>query len=130
MADLIESDEFWQPCKAAEGERERRPLDRGVEDGEPIYDNCNEIRRTINALLQTGRMTQTAQVKLVGGSSPSYQTFMKHSGPYGGCNSCLYPRAARFFESLRLVEHRPKSAKRLKAEAMFGRYGLYGLLRI
>ena len=35
----------------------------------------------------------------------------------------MYPAAARFFESLRLLEHKPKSAKRLKAEAAFGRFG-------
>lgn len=35
----------------------------------------------------------------------------------------MYRAAARFFESLRILEHRPKSAKRLKEEAAFGKFG-------
>ena len=35
----------------------------------------------------------------------------------------MFRGAARFFESLRILEHKPKSAKRLKEEEAFGKYG-------
>ena len=44
-------------------------------------------------------------------------------GPYSGSGNGLYPAAARFFESLRILEHKPKSAHRVKEEAAFGKYG-------
>ena len=124
LADLIERGKFWQECEAAKGEGDGYKDGRSeVATDEPIYEDCNEIRRKINAFLKTGRMTQTAWLKLIGSNSSSYQNFMKQKGPSGGSHSSVYPGAARFFESLRILEHKPKSAKRLKEEAAFGRYG-------
>ena len=48
---------------------------------------------------------------------------MLQEGPYTGCHTAAYQRAARLFESLRTLERRPKSSKRLKEEAAFGFYG-------
>ena len=44
-------------------------------------------------------------------------------GPYGGSGNGVYPAAAHFFESLRVLKHKPKSVKRMQAEVVFGRYG-------
>ena len=68
-------------------------------------------------------MTQTAWLRLLGCNSNSFQRFMKETWPYGGSHNGVYPAAARFFESLRILERRSKSAKRVKEEAAFGRYG-------
>ena len=35
----------------------------------------------------------------------------------------MYAAAARFFESLRILEHKPKTAKRRREEAAFGKHG-------
>ena len=48
LAGYIERDEFWQPCEAPEGEGDGHKC-RGDGKGEPIYDDCDEIRRKIDA---------------------------------------------------------------------------------
>ena len=79
LADYIARDEFWQKTEAAEGEGDGREYGRGDDTScdNPVYEDCNEIRRKITAFLKTGRMTQTAWCKLLGVNSGSYQRFMK-----------------------------------------------------
>ena len=131
LADYIKRDEFWQQCEAASGEGDGYQYGRGAgrskaddeDDTEPIYDDCNEIRRKINAFLKTSRMTQTLWLKLIDCNADSYGRFMKLKGKFNGNHNGVYAGAARFFESLSILEHKPKSAKRLEEEAAFGRYG-------
>ena len=49
------------------------------DDDEPVYDDCNEVRRKITAFLRTGRMTQTAFLKALGVNSNSHRHFMKYT---------------------------------------------------
>ena len=79
LADYIARGEFWQKCEAAEGEGDGYEYGRGDEQGadDPVYDDCDEVRRKIAALLRSGRMTQAALCKLLGVNSNSYQRFMK-----------------------------------------------------
>ena len=77
LADYIARGEFWQKCEAAEGEGDGYQDGRGDGGGDPVYEDCNEIRRKIAAFLNGGRMTQTAWCKLLGVGSSSYQHFMK-----------------------------------------------------
>ena len=113
LADYIARDEFWQASESEESES----LVEDDDEPEPIYDDCNDIRRKIKAFLRTGRMTQTAWLKLIGCNCGPYLRFMKQEGPGGGCHNSVYPAAAHFFDSLRILERKPKSAKRLKEEA-------------
>ena len=79
LADYIARDEFWQKCEAAEGDGDGYEFARGEgdEEDEPVYDDCNEVRRKITAFLKTGRMTQTALLKLLNVNGGSFQRFMK-----------------------------------------------------
>ena len=106
LADLIARGAFWQRCEADEGEgdgyeqgRRGSPAD-GVE---PVYDDCNEVRRKVTAFFKTGRMTQAAWCRLLGVSSSSLlQVFMKrkvsaaantataaHSARLGSADACV-----------------------------------------
>ena len=124
LTGLIERGEFWQQCEAAEGEGDGYKHGRSKDVPEhPIYEDCNEIRRKIKQFLTTARMTQTAWLRLLECNSNSYRRFMLQRGPFGGCHNGVYAGAARFFESLRILERRTKSVMRLKEEAAFGRYG-------
>ena len=79
LAEYIARGEFWQKSEAAEGEGDGYQYGRGDEQStdDPIYEDCNEVRRKITAFLKTGRMTQTAWCKLLGVNASSLQRFMK-----------------------------------------------------
>ncbi|PRP73138.1 hypothetical protein PROFUN_03452 [Planoprotostelium fungivorum] len=95
--------------------------DSEEEDGElHIYDDCNEIRRKIKAMLAKGQKI-TPWLREIGGvNSNSYQQFMKAKGPTGGCQNRTYRAAYEYFERQRIAEGKPKSKKRLDAEAALG----------
>ncbi|VDC06241.1 unnamed protein product [Peniophora sp. CBMAI 1063] len=87
------------------------------EGGPPIYDDCNDIRRKIRALLQEPGFKVTHWLKEIGNvNSNSYQRFMKQSGPYGGADNSTYYCAYVYFEKRRIVEGKKKTAKRLRME--------------
>ena len=81
LADLIAREQFWQKCEADEGDGDGyQQGTRGdpAEGVDPVYDDCNEVRRKITAFFKTGRMTQAAWCRLLGVSSSSLlQVFMK-----------------------------------------------------
>ena len=53
LVDYIARGEFWQKCEAAEGEGDGHPYGRGDENDDPVYDDCDEVRRKITAFLET-----------------------------------------------------------------------------
>ena len=79
LADNIARDEFWQKCEAAVGDGDGYEYGRGNEQDSdnPVYDDCNEVRRKLTAFFKTGRMTQAAWCRLVGINSSSLVNFMK-----------------------------------------------------
>ncbi|KIJ68297.1 hypothetical protein HYDPIDRAFT_173059 [Hydnomerulius pinastri MD-312] len=90
----------------------------GEDEGEvPIYDDCNDVRRKIRALMKTPGWKVTQWLRDIGGiNSNSYGRFMKDTGPTAGASNGTYPAAYIYFEKLRIFEGKKKSAKRLKME--------------
>ncbi|CCM00914.1 uncharacterized protein FIBRA_02960 [Fibroporia radiculosa] len=81
------------------------------EDGVPVYDDCNEIRRRIR-LLQ-----KQPDFKDIGGiNNNSFQRFMKASGPTGGAGNGTYYAAYVYFEKVRIAEGKKTTAKRQRNE--------------
>jgi len=113
-----EGDQFLQRVSAID-----------VPENCPVYDSCAEIKVKMTAFFQTGVLTQTAFLKHIGCQSNQLQAFMAQpradpqmmhdSQP--GAASRIYQRAYRFFEQKRLMEGNPKSAARLKNEAMLAK---------
>ncbi|KIY62388.1 hypothetical protein CYLTODRAFT_426958 [Cylindrobasidium torrendii FP15055 ss-10] len=91
--------------------------DENGEDDVPIYDDCNDIRRKINALLKEPGFKVTSWLAEIGDvNSNSYRRFMKQSGPYGGSTNGTYYCAYKYFEKRRIAEGKKKTPKRLRME--------------
>jgi len=90
-----------------------------VPEGGPVFDDCAEIREKIRAFLASGRMTKTGFLKELKVNSNSLRRFMEYEGLTRGASGRLYPAAYRFFESLRILEGRPKTMHRVGAEVVF-----------
>ncbi|EPQ60830.1 hypothetical protein GLOTRDRAFT_118914 [Gloeophyllum trabeum ATCC 11539] len=87
------------------------------EDGVPIYDDCNDIRRKIRALQKTPGFKITAWLREIGNiNSNSYGRFMKATGPTGGAENGTYVAAYKYFEKIRILEGKKKTPKRLRTE--------------
>ncbi|EMD41770.1 hypothetical protein CERSUDRAFT_90346 [Gelatoporia subvermispora B] len=87
------------------------------EDGVPVYDDCNEIRRKIRLLQKTPGWKVTQWLKDIGNvNSNSYQRFMKATGPTGGASNGTYYCAYVYFEKVRIMEGKKKTAKRIRNE--------------
>ncbi|RUS25317.1 hypothetical protein BC938DRAFT_472340 [Jimgerdemannia flammicorona] len=88
-----------------------------------IYDSCDVVRNKINNLLRdraVDGVTAAAFCRVLGGTkvvnSNVYGRFMRKKGPFAGAESSLYHFAYAFFERLRVMENRPKTATRLEGE--------------
>jgi len=81
-----------------------------------LFDDCNAVRRKINAFLRKGTMNQTTFLKTIGVNSNSYQRFMKQKGSLGGSSNSTYFNAYKFFEKMN--KGKPKTKKRKEQEAM------------
>ncbi|OCH96525.1 hypothetical protein OBBRIDRAFT_787082 [Obba rivulosa] len=87
------------------------------EDEVPVYDDCNEIRRKIRLLQKTPGWKVTQWLKDIGNvNNNSYQRFMKASGPTGGATNGTYYCAYVYFEKVRIMEGKKKTAKRIRNE--------------
>ncbi|SLM41049.1 hypothetical protein LPUS_11936 [Lasallia pustulata] len=64
-----------------------------------ITDNCDVVRRKINALINSGEMKVTHFQRACGITAGSYGGFMKQKGPYAGINNRTYDAAFKFFKS-------------------------------
>jgi hypothetical protein len=108
---LIDSGKFWGT--ADENDKEE-------DNGDTVYDDCNQIRRKINTFLRSGRLNQTKLLKFLGVNSNSFHRFMNQKGINGGSGNGMYTAAYDFFERLRVLEGKAKTQKRLGAEQRFG----------
>ncbi|KAG8672937.1 hypothetical protein FPOAC2_06356 [Fusarium poae] len=89
------------------------------EDDVPVYDDCDEIRRKINAHLRTTNVTQAqfcrdlyAQFKtpkFKGIQSKQLSDFRSTKGSNCGAKSSVYYTAYVYFEKLRIAQGKPMS---------------------
>ena len=106
------------------------PLDGEQTESVPVYDDCNEVRRKINAHLKEPGVTQAS----FGREISKYFTddsrkvqgkqiadFLKKKGESSGAESCVYYNSYIYFEKLRIKKGTKKGKKRTEAEARFPR---------
>lgn len=105
-------------------------------DDVPVYDNCDEIRRKINAHLKKPGATQAQlcrdmSAQLHGFDRPSkglqssqLATFRKGKGATSGAKSSVFYGAYVFFEKLRIKDGKAKSKHRLAMEEEWGSSGM------
>ena len=81
-----------------------------------ITDNCDVVRRKINALINSGEMKVTHFQRACGITAGSYGGFMKQKGPYSGINNHTYDAAFKFFKDReeKGIKTPPTSNKRQK----------------
>jgi len=109
-------------AKAAPRDWQDIKLDGEDEDGVPIYDDCNDIRRKIRALQKTPGWKLTPWLRDIGGiNNNSYGRFMKCSGPSEGATNGTYKAAYIFFEKQRIADGKKKTPKRERNEQEFPR---------
>ena len=90
----------------------------------PVYANCDEVRRMIEAYLISPGVNQSAWLKAIGNvNNKSLTSFRKMKGKGAGASNGLYQAAWRFFEQKRLHEGKPKTAKHLEQEKRWGAEG-------
>ncbi|KAL3418160.1 calcineurin is a calcium-dependent [Phlyctema vagabunda] len=73
--------------------------------------NCDQIRRKIHSLLQSGDMKVGEFVRTIGVNSKSYGSFMKLSGPHKGSSNGTYHNASVFFKRRELLGIKPTAKK-------------------
>ena len=88
----------------------------GVPDN-AVYDSCPQVKAKINAFLERDGMTKATLLRALGGlNSNSLSRFLAGKGQ-DQCASVCYKEAYVFFEKLRILEGKKKTAARLKNEA-------------
>eukprot|EP00899_Mesostigma_viride_P006153 jgi/Mesvir1/15539/Mv03189-RA.1 len=103
--------------KAQEAEVLTKVASVNVPDDEPVFDDCDEVRRKINMFLATEVMTQAAFLRALGGiNNNSLRRFLSYGGKDGGAGQDIYPAAYRFFEKLRIANGEEKSSARRRNE--------------
>ncbi|KAI9864358.1 MAG: hypothetical protein M1813_003278 [Trichoglossum hirsutum] len=84
----------------------------GEEEGEiEIDQSCDQIRRKINSLINSGEMKVTHFQRECGINSNSYGRFMKLKGPYSGVDNQTYEAAFIFFKKRELAGIKPPKKK-------------------
>jgi len=110
--------------KGKKGKEPSKPKDwseivlEGEEDeGVPVYDDCNEIRRKIRLLQKEPTFKVSQWLKDIGNvNSNSYGRFMKASGATGGAGNGTYYSAYVYFEKVRIAQGKKKTPKRERNE--------------
>ncbi|KAK4216951.1 hypothetical protein QBC37DRAFT_278237, partial [Rhypophila decipiens] len=102
-------------------------------DSVPVYDTCDEVRRKINAHLKKPGVTQAqfgrdvlAQLHANKPSQIQGTQIARFRGMHGaniGAKHLVFYGAYVFFEKIRIKEGKPKSAKRLEMEKLWGPEG-------
>lgn len=87
-------------------------------DGMRIDQNCNQIRKRINQILDSGIFKKGEFCSTIGSSSNSLNRFLGQSGPFKGSESEAYSNAWAWFKQRELAGLKmPDVKKRQKAEA-------------
>lgn len=69
----------------------------------PMTENCDQIRRKINRLLDSGAMTKTKFAGVIGVSTKSLSGFLGESGPFKGSGYAAYDGAWEYFKKLEVA---------------------------
>mmetsp|Transcript_64260 Transcript_64260/g.177803 ORF Transcript_64260/g.177803 Transcript_64260/m.177803 type:complete len:307 (+) Transcript_64260:285-1205(+) len=91
----------------------------------PVFAHCDDIRKAINKFLIDTGVNQTQFLRSIDCAANSFGSFMKLKGKGGGAANKVYHNAYRFLEQYRILEGKPKSAKRTEAEARWGPHGYH-----
>ncbi|KAH7102328.1 hypothetical protein BKA62DRAFT_111885 [Auriculariales sp. MPI-PUGE-AT-0066] len=84
---------------------------------EPIFDDCNDIRRKIRLIMATPDFELGAWLSDIGGvAEQDMRLFLGEIGSDGGQSNPTFRAGWLYFEKVRLLENRPKTVKRLTAE--------------
>lgn len=89
----------------------------------PVYATCDEIRSALNRFFATSGATEAQWLHCVDAPAKSLNNFRQMSGAGAGGANQIYWKAYRFFEQKRILENKPKSAKRLEYERIYGQRG-------
>lgn len=122
-----------QPKTASANELRQFDTTGVVLDGESnqdvaVYDDCNEVRRKINAHLKEPGVTQAGFCREIAKffmdddkkiQSKQLSDFLKKKGESAGAESCVYYGAYVFFEKLRIKKGTKKGKKRMQSEARY-----------
>jgi len=87
------------------------------EGGVPVYDDCGEVRRKIRLLQKTPGWKVTHWLRDIGGiNSNSFSRFMREKGKTDGASNGTYYAAYVYFEKVRILEGKKKTASRINNE--------------
>jgi hypothetical protein len=89
-----------------------------------VFDDCDDVRRACAAFVAEGLVTQAAFLAALDPSGApvngnSLGSYLRMKGATAGAGCKVYALGYAFFEKRRIAEGRPKSAKRVRAEAEF-----------
>ncbi|RDB28828.1 hypothetical protein Hypma_015372 [Hypsizygus marmoreus] len=104
----LEKPKTWQDVKLV-----------GEDEGPvPVYDDCAEVRRKIGLLQKTAGWKVTHWLKEIGGiNNNSFGRFMKEKGRTDGASNGTYYAAYVYFEKVRILEGKKRTAKRISNES-------------
>ena len=104
--------------KKLEGVNFLEKLDAIYEEG-PIFDDCEDVRKKILALIGSGILTQKKITEVLKCTAASLKNFLKVKGKFEGRGCKVYYTGYHLFERVRIAEDKPKTKKRMKAEKEF-----------
>ncbi|EQC40696.1 hypothetical protein SDRG_01771 [Saprolegnia diclina VS20] len=81
-----------------------------------VFDDCDEVRDHMRRFFEAKECTQSAMAVHFKFSVGSIRKFLAMRGPRQGSGSIVYKAAYYFFEKLRILEEKPKTAKRIMME--------------
>jgi len=85
----------------------------GEEEGDITYDiNCDQIRRKIRALIDSGEVKVTHWQRDLGINSNSYGRFMKLKGPWSGMDNQTYQAGYLYFKKRELAGIKPPNVNK------------------
>ncbi|KAF8971183.1 hypothetical protein BDZ97DRAFT_1651637 [Flammula alnicola] len=89
------------------------------ESSVPVYDDCGEVRRKIRLLQKQPGWKVTQWLKDIGGiNNNSYGRFMREKGKTDGATNGTYYAGYIYFEKVRILEGKKKTATRESNEIM------------
>lgn len=86
-------------------------------EGAPITENCGQVGRKINNLLDSGAVTKTAFANEIGVSVKSLTGFLTTSGLDNGSGFAAYPAAWEYFKKREIAGVKLPAAKKQKTGA-------------
>lgn len=92
--------------------------DFNVEDV-PMTENCDQVRRKINRMLDAGGMTKTAFAAAIGVSMKSLANLLAMHGAFKGANSASYDNAWAYFKKREMAGLKLPVKKKVAKMALY-----------